>query len=57
MHHLGVIVNIDNINRPMSITDEEDGVIIGLQHFQQVNICPTVDENKITKLKQNKNNH
>lgn len=57
MHHLGVIVNIDNINRPMSITDEEDGVIIGLQHFQQVNICPTVDENKITKLKQNQNNH
>lgn len=38
----------------MSVTDEEDGVIIWLQHLKEVNICSAVDENKVSKL-QHKN--
>lgn len=56
--HLGVIVDIDHIYGPVSVTDEEDGVVIWLQHLKEVNICPTVDKNKIPKLqhKINQNN-
>lgn len=50
IHHLAVIVDIDHIYGPMSVTDEEDGVIIWLQHLKKVNICPAVDENKVPEL-------
>lgn len=55
VYHLGVIVDIDHIYRPVSVTDKEDGVIIWLQHLKEVNICPTVDENKESKLQHNIN--
>lgn len=55
IHYLGVIVDIDHIYRPVSVTDEEDGVIIWLQHLKKVNICPTVDKNKESELKHNIN--
>lgn len=48
--HLGVIVDIDHIYRPVSVTDEEDGVIIRLQHLKKVDICAAVDENKVPEL-------
>lgn len=35
----------------MRVTDEEDCVIVRLQHLKKVNICPTVDENKVSELK------
>lgn len=54
VHHLSVIVDIDHIYRPVSVTDKEDGVIIWLQHLKEVNICPTVDENKELELQHNK---
>lgn len=48
--HLCIVVNIDNVDRPVSIADEEHCVIIRLQHLQKVDICPTIDENKIAEL-------
>lgn len=54
IHHLGVIVDIDHIYRPVSVTDEENGVIIWLQHLKKINICPAVDENKVPELQQTK---
>ena len=54
VHHLAVVVDIDHIYRPVSVADEEDGVIIGLKHLKKVNICPTVDENKILELQHTK---
>lgn len=53
IHHLGVIVDIDHINRPVSVTDEEDGVVIWLQHLKKVYICSAVDENKVLELQHN----
>lgn len=50
IHHLAVIVDIDHIYGPVSVTDEEDGIIIWLQHLKKVNICPAVDENKVAEL-------
>lgn len=48
--HLCVIVDIDHIDRSVSVTDVEYAVIIWLQHLQKINICPTIDEDKILKL-------
>lgn len=48
--YLCVVVNIDHIYGSVSVTDVEYGVVIGLQHLQKINICPTVDENKVLKL-------
>ena len=50
--HLGVVVNIDHIHGPVSVTDEEDGVVIWLQHLQKVDIGSAVQKNKIPKLRQ-----
>lgn len=50
IHHLCVIINIDHIDRAVSVTDEEGGVIIWLQHLEKVNICSTIDENKEPEL-------
>lgn len=52
--HLCVIVDIDHIHRSVSVTDVEDTVIIRLQHLQKINICPTIDEDKILKLQKKK---
>lgn len=52
IHHLSVIVDVDNIYRPVSITDEEDRIIIWLQHLKKVNIGATVEENEISKLQE-----
>lgn len=52
--HLCVIVDIDHINRSVSVTDVEYAVIIRLQHLQKINICPTIDEDKILKLHKKK---
>lgn len=54
MHHLGVIIDIDHVYRPMSVTDEEDGVVVWLQHLQKVDICAAVEENKILELQHSK---
>lgn len=48
--HLCVIVDVDNIDRSMSVADVKYAVIIRLQHLQKINICPTIDENKVLKL-------
>lgn len=50
--HLGVIVDIDHIDRPVSVADEENGVFVWLQHLKEVNIGATVDKNKVLKLRQ-----
>lgn len=50
--HLSVVVNVDNVDGPVSVADEEHRVVIGLQHLQEVNVCPTVDENKVAELQQ-----
>lgn len=34
----------------MRVTDEEDCVIVRLQHLKKVNIRPTVDENEVSEL-------
>lgn len=52
--HLCVIVDIDHIDRSVSVTDVEYAVIIRLQHLQKINICPTIDEDKILKLHKKK---
>lgn len=52
--HLCVIVDIDHIHRSVSVTDVEYTVIIRLQHLQKINICPTIDEDKILKLRKKK---
>lgn len=52
--HLGVVVDIDNIYGPVSVTDEEDGVIVRLQHLKEIDIRSTVDENKVPKLQNRK---
>lgn len=52
--HLCVIVDIDHIDRSVSVTDVEYAVIIWLQHLQKINICPTIDEDKILKLHKKK---
>lgn len=49
-NYLCVIIDVDHIHRPVRITDEEDRVIIRLQHLKKVNIRPTVDENKVAEL-------
>lgn len=38
----------------MSVTDVKYAVIIWLQHLQKINICPTIDENKVLKLHKKK---
>ena len=50
INHLRVVVDIDHVHRPVSVTDEEDGVVVWLQHLKEVDIRPTVDENKVSEL-------
>lgn len=50
--HLSVVVNVDDVDGPVSVADEEHRVVIGLQHLQEVHVCPTVDENKVAELQQ-----
>lgn len=49
--HLGVIVDIDHIYRPVTVADEEDRVLVRLQHLKKVHIRAAVDEHKVLKLK------
>lgn len=55
VRHLSVIVDINYIHRAVSVTDEEDGVIVWLQHLKEVNIRPAVDKNEVSKLQHNQN--
>lgn len=52
--HLRIVVNIDHVDRPVGIADEEDCVVVRLQHLQKVDICPAVDENKVAELQNNR---
>lgn len=49
--HLGVLVDIDYIHRSVCVTDEEDRVFLWLKGLQEINIGPTVDQDKIAELK------